>query len=217
MKKNELKRRDFLKRLGLSLPALPLLFGNPAHAGEQKGDDKRADDCDVTDQATAGPFYVANSLETVNINVRNMPGKPMSIAGTVFDGDQTVAGARVEIWHSDGEGVYHPMGGGDISDYKPSQINLRGFAITNSQGQFAFRSIQPGLYTGRRRHIHWRVTAAGFVTLTTQSYWLSEKGTAREKNDWVDRNTEDCRYVAFEENGRGAVAGIFNMYLEKKT
>ncbi|HUG22327.1 hypothetical protein [Piscinibacter sp.] len=171
--------------------------------------------CGPTGSATAGPFYVSNAPEGVDINAAKAPGKPMRIGGTVYgeDGVTPVARARVEIWHADADGAYHPNGSGDISRYRRGEINLRGVTHTDNAGRYAFTSLVPGHYGNRRRHIHWRVAAAGHRELTTQSYWLDERGTARERSDGADRRAEACRWVDFKDE-QGAAVGVFDVVLK---
>ena len=173
-------------------------------------------DCGPTAAATEGPFYVANAPELQDINSGRAPGMPMRIGGTVYseDGVTPLARARVEIWHADAAGAYHPNGNGDISRYRRGDINLRGAASTDAQGRFAFASIVPAHYGDRRRHIHWKISAPGHRALTTQSYWLDERGTARDKGDGTDRRPEACRWVAFHDDN-GVVVGVFDVVLKK--
>lgn len=211
MKKKKLSRKVFLQAAGMALFPIPLLRYLDNNTAKDQGDH-----CGFTDSATAGPFYLSNTAETVNINYTNLPGIPLYIQGTVYggkDGRQPVANAKIEIWHADNGGIYYPTGRGDVSDYEPSEIALRGYVITNEKGEYAFQSIKAGLYSGRRRHIHYRITAPGHQELTTQSYWKDEKGDERERVDRTDRNTEDCRYIDFQRTDAGAEAGVFDIYL----
>lgn len=172
--------------------------------------------CGITGQTIAGPFYVPNAPSLSDINRHRAPGKPMHIRGMVLggsDGRQPLARAVVEIWHCDDDGQYHPSGSGDISRYAADEINLRGVGVTDEGGRYAFDSIVPGHYGSRRRHIHWHVVADGHHPLTTQSYWLDERGTDRERRDFVDRHAEDCRWVRFETDARGVAVGTFDMVL----
>jgi len=174
-------------------------------------------ECGPTARATEGPFYVSNVAAGVDINVARAPGQPMRIAGTVYaeDGVTPVPRARVEIWHCDAQGDYHPSGNGDIARYRRGEINLRGTATTDDAGRFAFTSIVPGHYGNRRRHLHWKVEAPGHRPLTTQSYWLDERGTARERADlFADPRVEACRWVAFRDE-QGTAVGVFDVVLAK--
>lgn len=216
MKNDKIDRKEFLKKASLGLLSLPLIVQGCSTSAESQTTD--ADHCGFTDSATEGPFFVSNSRETVNINYTNLPGKPIKVSGVVYggeDGKTRLSGVKIEVWHSDKDGDYHPTGDGDISDYKPSEIALRGHVFTNEKGEYSFSSIEPGLYPGRRRHIHYAIIAQDHEELTTQSYWLSEKEDQIAKNDWTDRNTELCRYVHFKKIGSEAVEGTFDIYLQK--
>lgn len=172
--------------------------------------------CGPTAGATEGPFYVSNAPAGADINPGRAPGPPMRIAGTVFgaDGTTPVPRARVEIWHADREGQYHPNGNGDITRWRRGEINLRGVVTTDTAGRFVFTSIVPGHYGDRRRHVHWKVTAPGYQPLTTQSYWLDERGTPRDRGDSTDRHVEACRWVDFRDEG-GTAVGAFDVVLTR--
>jgi protocatechuate 3,4-dioxygenase beta subunit len=171
--------------------------------------------CGPTGSATEGPFYVGYAPEGVDINPGRAPGPTMRIVGTVYseDGATPLRRARVEIWHADAAGDYHPSGNGDISRYRRGDVNLRGVTHTDDNGRFAFTSVVPGHYGDRRRHIHWKVSAPGHRALTTQSYWLDERGTEREKRDGTDRRVEACRWVSFRDEA-GQSSGVFDIVLK---
>jgi protocatechuate 3,4-dioxygenase beta subunit len=64
-------------------------------------------------------------------------------------------GAKVEVWHCDAEGAYS-----DVSDPgfdTQGQKFLRGFQVTDANGQATFLTIYPGWYSGRTVHIHFKV------------------------------------------------------------
>lgn len=171
-------------------------------------------DCGPTASATEGPFYVSNAPTSVDINPGKAPGQPMRISGTVYseDGVTPVRGAKLEIWHADAQGAYHPAGRGDISRYRRGEINLRGVTTTDDAGRYAFMSIVPGHYGNRRRHIHWKVAAPGHQALTTQSYWLEERGSPRDRGDAADPRVEACRWVGFTDR-QGTAVGVFDIVL----
>lgn len=203
-------RKTFLGTLGTTAVVTCLSCKND----EPTSGANNGEHCGATDSATAGPFYVRNTAESVNLNSRNLPGIPMKVLGTVYDHEtkSPIPNAKIEIWHADDQGIYHPTGSGEVNDYKPEEITLRGFVIANLDGDYQFTSIRPGLYTGRRRHIHYRIVAPGYRELTTQSYW---KGSNRIDIDRTDTNTEDCRYVDYQEDGAGGIMGKFDIYLQK--
>ncbi len=60
---------------------------------------------------------------------------------------------------------------------------------TNAKGEYRFRSIIPGLYTGRTRHWHIAVVKNGKRMLTTQLYIAGEP---RNERDGILQRTGDA-------------------------
>jgi protocatechuate 3,4-dioxygenase beta subunit len=60
--------------------------------------------------------------------------------------------------------------------------NFQGFGrfLTGSSGEYYFRTIKPVPYTGRTRHIHFKVKLRGQRDFTTQLYVRGEPGNARD-------------------------------------
>lgn len=177
-----------------------------------------AAECGPTGATIEGPYYVRNVAPAVDINAHRARGKPMRVSGVVHggvDGKTALAGASVEIWQCDSEGNYHPNGNGDVSRYRPAEINLRGVTKTDAQGRFSFDSIVPGTYGTRRRHIHWRFEASGHQAVTTQTYWLKDKGSIRARTDFVDRDVESCRWLSFADSPQGVAEAFFAVQLIK--
>ena len=137
----------------------------------------------VTPSDVEGPFYPAvppadadNDLLRVAVPTQRpdpgqtelAPGRAVYLQGQVLDpGGGYVAGARVELWQCDHGGVYH-------HPHAPGQADARfqgyGSTTTAWQGDYHFRTIRPVPYVGRTPHIHLRVTAPGYRSLTTQLY-----------------------------------------------
>lgn len=168
--------------------------------------------CGFTDETTSGPYYISGTVETENINVQDAPGTPMTISGVVYDGStgNPIPNAKVEIWHTDADGHYWPEAQGDAADFDETDLNLRGTILADEQGAYTFDSIEPAIYENRRRHIHYLVTADGYLPVFTQSYWLDDPNTA---TDNVDSETESCRVLAFEEAADGSTSATFDIYL----
>ena len=107
------------------------------------------------------------------------------------DCETPLADAIVDVWHADADGNYHAAG---------VQYRLRGQMRTDAQGRYAFESIRPGHYSGRPRHYHFNVSAAGHVPLTTQLYFVGDPNLG--DNDTCQRPTcnshDPTRIVAFE-------------------
>ncbi len=125
----------------------------------------------TTPTVTEGPYWVDEKLFrsdirtdpstgvaragvplTLTINVQNLTGGACS----------TLEGAYVDIWHCDAKGIYsdegtYNPGGGTGQVNTTGQKFLRGYQITDANGQVKFTTIYPGWYSGRTIHIHFRV------------------------------------------------------------
>jgi protocatechuate 3,4-dioxygenase beta subunit len=78
------------------------------------------------------------------------PGTPFIIHGQVIDVEGKPAPAiEIFAYHTDGTGVYAKAGASD-------PWRLKGWAITDAQGRFEFRTIRPAPYPGRAipAHVH---------------------------------------------------------------
>ena len=145
---------------------------------------QRADGGSVTESTILGPFYVDDAPEVEHGAdlAHGEAGEPMRVTGTVRDaGGAPIAGARVEVWQSDGEGVY------DVQR-DPGARSLRGRLRTDDQGRFAFRSVVPSSYPVptdgtvgevlraqdrhpyRPAHVHFLVDAPGYERLVTHLF-----------------------------------------------
>ena len=111
----------------------------------------------------------APELDRGNLNYTGLPGEPVTVTGTLYGPNgERLPGAKVEIWHADAGGSYHPNAAGNARDFLPGQVALRGFVMTDGDGHYRFTSIYPGKYPGRCRHFHVRVSTAGYRSVSTQ-------------------------------------------------
>jgi protocatechuate 3,4-dioxygenase beta subunit len=123
----------------------------------------------LTPAVTEGPYYKEGSPRRSNIR-SGATGRPLVVSGVVRTAScKRIAHARIEFWQADGSGNY------DNSGYR-----LRGHVFTDSKGRYTVRTVVPGLYPGRTRHIHVKVKAPGGPTLTSQLYF---PGEARNSSD----------------------------------
>jgi len=97
----------------------------------------------------------ATLTSVARIAPESEPGTPLAIRGEVFagDGKTPVAGATVFAYHTDREGLY------DRAGSPAHSWRLRGWARTNADGSFEFRTIRPASYPGNRipAHVHFTV------------------------------------------------------------
>lgn len=125
---------------------------------------------ELTPSLTEGPFYKPQSPLHSDLTVGLSPGERLRIGGHVVDRTcSPIADAIVELWQADENG-----------QYDNTKHHLRGFQQTDARGRWSFTTVIPGLYTGRTRHIHFKVQRAGGRILTTQLYFPGEPGNDRD-------------------------------------
>jgi protocatechuate 3,4-dioxygenase beta subunit len=120
--------------------------------------------CIVRPEVTEGPYYVDEDLNRSDIRSDPTTGavKDGALLALTFrvsevtsNGCTPLEGAKVEIWHCDAAGVYS-----DVSDPgfdTTGQKFLRGYQVTDANGQATFITIYPGWYSSRTVHIHFKV------------------------------------------------------------
>jgi protocatechuate 3,4-dioxygenase beta subunit len=137
----------------------------------------------LTPAQTEGPYYPDrlpldqdNDLLINNDSITPGVGTVAWLSGRILDrSGNPVRNALVEIWQADNVGSYiHSQGA--LNGRRDSNFQGYGRFQTASDGAYLFRTIKPGLYTGRSRHVHAKVTLPGGVSLTTQLYVEGETG-----------------------------------------
>ncbi|MEL6980434.1 MAG: intradiol ring-cleavage dioxygenase [Pseudomonadota bacterium] len=131
----------------------------------------------ATPQHAEGPFYpktlpADRDWDLTLFDGQAAPGEVMEMVGRVFAvSGAPIAGAAVEIWHCDPNGVYAHIG-------RKAAANFQGYGAlrTARDGAYRFRTTRPGVYPGRPRHIHVKARAEGFWPLTTQMYFPETEG-----------------------------------------
>jgi len=178
-----------------------------------------------TPPQTEGPYYPTqlpldqdNDLLIINDNITPAVGDIIEISGRVLTpSGSPVRNATVEIWQADNTGAYlHPRSMG----YSTRDKNFQGYGRfeTASNGEYLFRTIKPALYTGRTRHIHFKVRSAGRQDLTTQSYFQGEPqnandGVLRGIRDERQRNSVIVAFTAVPGSKLAMSAGRFDIVL----
>jgi len=138
------------------------------------------------------------------------------VVGRVLDASGAVIPeARVELWQANGEGRYHHPGDSSNVAVDPG---FQGFGqmLTAADGGYRFKTILPGLYPGRTRHLHFKVIAPGFRDLATQMYFAGEPDNARD--GLLRRVPEDQRVLVITSfaampDESDAQIGIFDIAL----
>lgn len=145
----------------------------------------------TTDSALLGPFYVEGRPTADNGSdiSDGVTGTPMFVTGRVVDDrGNPIAGAKVDTWHSDGEGFYDVQQTEKLHD----QLAMRALLTTDDDGRFWYRSITPRYYPVptdgpcgeilgaanrspmRPQHVHFWFNAQGYQSLITQLFWQDD-------------------------------------------
>jgi protocatechuate 3,4-dioxygenase beta subunit len=211
-------RRQFLKNTSLgmlSVAAIPsMLKGMPSSDLETNSNSaKLLCDTSTEDAYGQGPFYTAGAPTIVNNQLAssNELGDKLMISGQVFNLDcsEVIPNTELDIWHANNSGTY------DNSGY-----NLRGKAITNSQGFYIFETIKPGLYlngsVSRPSHIHFRITPPGFSTLITQLYFDGDPYIPTDAAASLTSGVFDAthRIIPLNTNAAGELEGTWDIVID---
>jgi len=206
------KRRSFIKN-SLSVSSLLCVPGLMAEA------------LSLTPHQTEGPFYpdkmpldTDNDLIILNDSLTPAVGTVAYLSGKVTDiKGNPLRNTLVEIWQVDNNGVYLHTKGGSRSKL---DSNFQGYGrfLTDSKGNYFFRTLKPSPYSGRTPHIHMAVSAKGEKKFTTQCYI---KGEPRNQKDFILKRVKDLKareslIVPFKKvNGTktGEVAAKFDIVL----
>ena len=151
-----------------------------------------------TEPTILGPFYVPDSpIREFGASMVEYEdgGEPCILRGRVLTTDgKPIVGAELDIWHNAATGFYAVQ----QPDVQPA-TNLRGRYYTNENGEYLVRTVRPVPYpipndgpvghllrdTGRHEwraaHIHLKVSAPGFKSVTTHVF--------DQDSDYLDSDT----------------------------
>jgi hydroxyquinol 1,2-dioxygenase len=145
----------------------------------------------VTESTVLGPFYVEAAPEApCGSDISGeLPGEPVFVSGSVATADGTpLAGAVVDVWHSDEDGYYDVQHSGEAAD-----LVARARFRTDEAGRFHFWSIKPAAYPiphdgpvgkmlqaqgrhpWRPAHVHFMIAAPGHETLVTHVFVAGDR------------------------------------------
>lgn len=127
---------------------------------------------------TAEPTAELSTAEMVAAAFSTAPtaaGEVILVTGRVLDlSGNPLPGAAVEFWQTDASGVYdHP--GDQGTNSRDRGFQFYGTSITDADGRYAFRTVRPGYYEPRPKHIHAKVRLDGRELLTTQFYFEEDR------------------------------------------
>lgn len=189
------RRREFLGA-GVTAGLAALGLSRKARAGA----------CETTSFDILGPYYVQDAPMRTVIASEDEPGTRLFIQGRVFANDCTtpLPGTIVDIWHANIDGCYSVLE--NCPDEDP--FNLRGQFLTDENGFYAYETVLPGYYTGRCRHVHYRLAPAAHPILVTQLYF---EGDPRIPTDpFASQPQAENRIIPLTEDVDG-LHGVFDL------
>jgi protocatechuate 3,4-dioxygenase beta subunit len=179
----------------------------------------------LTPAQTEGPYYPNrlpldqdNDLLVINDGITPAVGTIAWISGRILDRNGSPLRAAVmEIWQADNQGNYIHTNGANAGTVRDANFQGYGKFVTASNGEYLFRTIKPGLYPGRVRHVHVKVTLPGGRSLTTQLYIEGETGA----NDGVLNGVPQAQRAAVvrpwttvANSAVGALATTFDIVMD---
>ena len=183
------KRQEFIllsDTLGASMMVVMLDQFRAAREAREAGEGESGDlsATPATEATVQGPYYWAGAPEMPcgSDIAKGTPGEPTFYSGRVTDTrGQPIAGALLDIWSGDGEGVYDMQTEG-------AGMAARARIRTDDEGRYWFWSIRPsyypvpvdgpvgrmldgiGCHPNRPGHIHMMVSAASHLPVTTHLF-----------------------------------------------
>ena len=241
---NRMSRRRVLGLLG-TVGAV-ILVG--CEGGGESETDSGAEDnanttCILTPTVTEGPYFVDENLNrsdlttgTAEPSVVNGLPLQLNINVNVYDANTAactaLSGVQIDVWHASATGLYSDVSAQQQGTDTTGETFLRGYQITDENGDVSFTTIYPGWYQGRTVHIHLKARlfdASGNETLeaTTQAFFddpitdtvfanapYSSRGTRDTRNaddDIYDNMTSLLLTLSAPSDGSPGYVGSFSL------
>jgi len=205
-------RRQFLRNTSLAALSFGILPATAKNNTEPQLNSSILCDEITEDYYGQGPFYTANAPNIQNNQLAdiNEVGTKIIISGRVFNLDcaEAIPNTIFDIWQAN-----------DTGSYDNSGFNLRGKAVSNSQGFYIFESIKPGLYlngsTYRPSHIHFKITTPFHSAFTTQLYFSGDPYIANDAAASITSGTYDAtnRIIPLTTNANGDLEGTWDVVI----
>lgn len=142
-----------------------------------------------TESNLEGPLYVPNAPERQMGNRLGIDpeGDTLFLSGRVLNLDgEPITDALIEVWQPNSKGLY------DLQDSSQPLGNFRGCFKTDASGKYRFETVVPlgynvptsgpsgellrllGRHTWRAAHIHFKLSAPQYTSLTTQIFMAGD-------------------------------------------
>jgi len=180
-----MERKDFLRGLGLAGVGSMLPFAGVLKAATT--DSKPTGTCVLIPTETTGPFPLDLTANTTYFRQDIRETKTgvqlnLKIKITGVNNCLPMTNLRVNIWHCDKDGLYS---GYDTSTNagQAGLTYLRGYQMTDANGEVDFVTIFPGWYSGRICHIHFQVyVSSGYAAISQMSFDVNTKNAIYAAN-----------------------------------
>jgi len=130
----------------------------------------------------------------------NEPGTPLTIHGVVLDvTGKPAAGVEVFAYHTDKTGLYSAPNAAD-------PWRLKGWAVTDAEGRFEFRTIRPAPYPNRPIPAHVHVTLSS-ACCGRQFHELMFEGDPLATKEYRERFASAGEQGIYATVNRGAGGG----------
>lgn len=192
-----MNKREFLKAGGL-LGVASILPGGKLMAGETSADGA----CVLIPSETAGPFpldLTANNFYFRQDVREDRAGVPFTVRLRILGLNNCLpmTNVRVNIWHCDKDGVYSGYTGQQGGLNTTGLTFLRGYQITDANGEVQFTTIFPGWYPGRVCHIHFQVyVSSNYAAISQLTFQVAEKQAIYASNASLYTNGADPMAIA---------------------
>ena len=133
-----------------------------------------------TGEATIGPFFPPRYIDAgvndlTRFGKRKAKGEAIEIRGRVRqEDDEALENLVLEIWQADAQGIFRHPADPRRAQADPAFLGW-GRTVTDTKGNYVFRTIRPGAPKGRAPHINFMVMYSGLMRiLKTTMYFTNE-------------------------------------------
>ncbi len=192
-----MNRRDILKSAGAAGIASLIPFRKTNAAVEKSVTPKSASGgCVLIPSETAGPFpldLTANSFYFRQDIREDRTGVQFNLKLKIIGDDNCLPmqNLRINIWHCSKDGLYSGYDN-QMNQGQAGLTYLRGYQMTDANGEVEFITIFPGWYNGRVCHIHFQVYVSSMYSAVSQlTFPVAEKNAVYAAHSSLYTNGAD--------------------------
>ncbi len=166
-----MKRLDFLKGISLASVAGMIPINN-LQAAVKNFNVLKSNTCILIPSETEGPFpldLTENSTFFRQDIRENKTGVQLNLKLKIIglSNCEPMQNVRVNIWHCDKDGLYSGYSQNN-NQGQAGLTYLRGYQMTDANGEVTFTTIFPGWYSGRICHMHFQVYVSSVYRAVSQ-------------------------------------------------